>query len=71
MNLISINFVSINFDRVNLIGEHIDYCGYPVLPMAIKQSILLALAPSDGNKLEISNTMEKYEPFKCTIHDFE
>lgn len=57
--------------RVNLIGEHIDYCGYPVLPMAIEQSILLAVAPSTENFLELSNINEKYKMCKHRINDFE
>lgn len=35
--------------RVNLIGEHVDYCGGPVLPMAIHRRAVVAARPStDG-----------------------
>uniref|UniRef100_A0A7C9CS37 Galactokinase n=1 Tax=Opuntia streptacantha TaxID=393608 RepID=A0A7C9CS37_OPUST len=44
--------------RVNLIGEHIDYEGYSVLPMAIRQDTIVAIrkrGPNDEKILRIAN----------------
>ncbi|MGB6648623.1 MAG: galactokinase [Bacteroidota bacterium] len=45
--------------RVNLIGEHTDYNGYPVLPMAVDRDILLAF--TGGSGVDICNLDPRYE----------
>ncbi|XP_047315936.1 galactokinase-like [Impatiens glandulifera] len=54
--------------RVNLIGEHIDYEGYSVLPMAIRQDTIIAIRKKvDGDPekiLRIANVNDKYS--MCT-----
>ncbi|PSR85071.1 Galactokinase [Actinidia chinensis var. chinensis] len=54
--------------RVNLIGEHIDYEGYSVLPMAIRQDTIVAIRKRDAEEREkcllIANVSEKYS--MCT-----
>ncbi|ERN03312.1 galactokinase [Amborella trichopoda] len=50
--------------RVNLIGEHIDYEGYSVLPMAIRQDTIIAIRKHESEEaakvLTISNVNDKY-----------
>ena len=41
--------------RVNIIGEHIDYCGYSVLPAAIEQDFVMAVSVHDGDFVSIAN----------------
>jgi hypothetical protein len=45
---------------VNLIGEHIDYEGYSVLPMAIRQDMIVAIRKADGGQVRVANVDDKY-----------
>ncbi|KAF7806805.1 galactokinase [Senna tora] len=51
-----------NSGRVNLIGEHIDYEGYSVLPMAIRQDTIVAIRKNEDEKIiRVANVNdEKY-----------
>ncbi|KAI9497413.1 galactokinase [Zychaea mexicana] len=57
------DFIARSPGRVNLIGEHIDYCGFGVLPMAIERDVIIAVATTDDDsKVRIANMNPKYEP---------
>ncbi len=43
--------------RVNLIGEHIDYCDGFVLPLALERYIVVAAAPNGTKEGRLATTM--------------
>ncbi|KAL5004898.1 hypothetical protein ScPMuIL_018354 [Solemya velum] len=57
--------------RVNLIGEHIDYCGYAVHPMAVEQDIVIAVSTNTDKDLVLANTNPHYQDIHCNISNFQ
>ncbi|TGZ57675.1 hypothetical protein CRM22_009883 [Opisthorchis felineus] len=55
--------------RVNLIGEHIDYNGYAVLPMALEQAVHLAVATSPTKSVILSSSDTNYESATVSIEE--
>ena len=48
--------------RVNIIGEHVDYSGYGVLPMAIAQDIAMAFCVGEGDDIQLVHQSPTYQP---------
>lgn len=53
-------FFSRSPGRVNLIGDHIDYNFFLVLPMAIDVDVVAAVGTNDSSKLVLTNTNPKF-----------
>jgi N-acetylgalactosamine kinase len=48
--------------RVNLLGEHTDYNGLPVLPLAIDRSVMMAVAPREDRTIRLFNASAQFTP---------
>jgi galactokinase len=53
--------------RVNLIGEHIDYLGLQVLPMAIQRQVALAFAPRDDAIVRLTTLSPGFGALEFTL----
>lgn len=53
--------------RVNIIGDHIDYSYYSVLPMAIECNVIIAFKVTNSPEIEVANTDSQFPYSKFKI----
>jgi len=53
--------------RVNLVGEHIDYHGLPVLPATIDRVVALAFRRRDDRRVNLRNLEPRYPPVEFAV----
>lgn len=53
--------------RVNLIGEHLDYLGLSVLPMALQKEVRIALRPREDERVVLHNVDPAFDPVDFEI----
>lgn len=55
--------------RVNLVGEHTDYNGLPVLPIAIDRNILVAGAEAEDRQIRLRNLDSRFHSYAYDLSD--
>jgi galactokinase len=61
------DFVVRSPGRVNIIGDHIDYSLFSVLPMAIESDMVMAVSKAADHKVSVHNVLGSFKPEDFTV----